>query len=241
MKLAHALFLSLAAAGPALAQAPAREPEMQSARIIQTVTPDFPAQLYAVYSHGGAAGLVIALDADGKLKDWLVISYSAPKFADLALAAVKQWKFEPARWRGEPVPVCITLNFTFKVKGVVVSSIGSDSVERFRLAMFTEMGSHRLYTLRELDRIPVPVRADSPFYPKALADQGVTGEVVVGFYIDEQGAVRMPFVISWPHNNLADYAIEAVQRWKFEPPTHDGRPVMAYVHQIFRFGLAPAP
>ena len=51
----------------------------------------------------------------------------------------------------------------------------------------------------------------------------------------------MPFLVTWPENNLANYAIDAVQHWKFEPPTHGGRPVMAYVRQVFRFGLKAGP
>ena len=188
MKAACAFLLSLALLGLALGQPADREPEMQSAQIIETVTPDFPEWLYRDYVQGGTVTLVINVDEQGKLKDSLVIGCTAREFADLTLAALKEWKFEPARWRGDAVPACLTLTVRFQVKGVVISSIGSDSVDRFRQAMFSEMGARRLYTLRELDRIPVPIRADSPHYPKALADRGVTGEVVVGFYIDEQGA-----------------------------------------------------
>jgi TonB family protein len=241
MKAACAFLLALALLRPARAQFPAANDAVQSAKIVQTVTPDFPPSLYAAYSHGGNVRLVINVDAGGHLTDSLVIGSSAPRFAELAVAAVKQWKFEPARWRGEPVPVCITLDFTFQIKGVVVSTIGSDAAGRFMSAMFAEMGSSRLYALRELDHIPIRIRADAPPYPQWLADQGVSGEVDVGFYIDETGTVRLPFVLEWPENNLANFAVEAVRRWKFEPPLHNGHPVTVFVRQEFRFGRRVAP
>jgi len=236
MKPAHALFLFSAVMGAAQAQMIGRDPDFQAGKIIQTVAPEFPFTLYQVYNHGGTAQLVINIDAEGKLKDWLIVGYTAPKFADLALTAVKQWRFEPARWRGDAVPSCTTLTFTFAVKGVVISVVGNENLPSYFSTLFDPGNSRRLYSLRELDHIPIPIHADAPLYPKSLADQGVAGEVVVGFYIDEQGAVRLPFVISWRQNSVANLAIDAVQRWKFEPPTHAGRPVMAYVQQVFEFG-----
>jgi len=235
-----ALFLLFWAAGAALAAAPGRNPDLQSAKIIQTVAPVFPESLYRVYAHGGEARMVINVDERGKLKDSLIVGYTDPKFAELALDAVKQWKFEAARFKGDPVPVCIELAFSFQVSGIVISMSPSEADERFFWSMFNESGAYRLYSLGELDHAPVPVRADSPPYPKSLADEGVKGEVTVGFYIDERGNVRMPRVVAWRENRLANLAVEGVQHWKFQPPLHNGRPVPAYVQQVFRFGLGAA-
>ena len=86
--------------------------------------------------------------------------------------------------------------------------------------------------MRDFDRIPVPLHTVTPAYPKELAAQG---DVTVEFYIDEQGAVRMPSVIGGPPRLLAELAVDSVRQWKFEPPTSKGRPVLVCVRQVFRF------
>jgi len=51
----------------------------------------------------GSTRVVISIGADGKLRECLVLGYTQPEFADVAVAALKQWTFIPARWQGEPV------------------------------------------------------------------------------------------------------------------------------------------
>jgi TonB family protein len=242
MKGACVLGLLAAVLGPAAVRPAAAQPAaFQSVRILQTVDPDFPVSLYRIYNHGGTARLALNVDDQGRLKDWLVIGYSAPAFADLALAAVRQWRFEPARWRGEPVPACLTLAFTFTVQKVVISITGNEGMASFLSTALDQMTGRRLYTLDELDRLPAAVRQDAPHYAKALADRGAAGDVEIGFYIDEAGAVRMPFLVSWPEANLANLAMDAVQHWRFEPPRRGGRPVIAYAEEIVRFNPAGTP
>jgi len=229
------LMLLALGAGPALAQLSEATPDFQSVKILQTSTPVFPEALIAVYRNGGHARVEISVGEDGKLGELLVTGYTHPKFAKAAVEAIKEWEFEPARWKGEAVSVSITLNFDFEVKGVVVSTTASELIE----AQFNSiLGSHDVYgpcTLRELDRIPIPVKSVSPAYSKDLANRGVAGEVTVEFYIDEQGAVRMPFVLGRPSVALANLAVSAVRQWAFEPPTRHGQPVLVHVRQLFRF------
>ena len=218
----------------AVAQPVERFQEVTPARIIQTVDPIFPETLIATYRRGGNATILVSISAEGELAEWLAIRHNDPLFAEAAVEALKHWKFEPARLRGEPVPVCTELKFSFEVKGVVVSVSSAELLE----ANFNEITGGQNYgpcTLRDLDRIPVPLQAVSPVYPKQIAERGASGEVVVDFYIDEHGAVRMPYVTGYPHQTLANLAVDAVKQWKFEPPTRRGIPVLVHVRQVFRF------
>jgi TonB family protein len=211
----------------------ARFDEFQSSRIIQTVEPVFPETLIPLYRNGGQVNILISIDAKGHLADWLVTRYTDRLFADAAIDALKRWEFEPARVMGEAVSVCIDLHFGFEVKGVVISTTISDTVT----AMFNAVARDAYYpcTLRELDRIPVPLNTVAPAYPQQAAERGATGEVVVDFYIDETGAVRMPYVTGRPHVLLANLAVDAVRQWRFEPPTRNGNPVLVHARQLFRF------
>ena len=236
----HLLLLSVAlAAASAPAQVSSRNADFKSVKINETVAPAFPESLYRAYRNGGEVRLDIAVDAEGKLSDSLLVAYPDRRFADLALEAVKQWTFEPARWKDEPIPVCISLTFNFEVSGVVISTSGNELIDARLNEIFGGPNAYRPSTLSELDRIPIPLRADAPHYPKSVADRGVSGEVSIEFYIDEHGAVRMPFVVGLPQMELAHFAMTAVREWKFEPPTRKGQPVLARVRQLFRFKPAP--
>ena len=238
--LLFALLTAVASCG--FAQSETRFPELQSAKIIQTVDPIYPDSLVAAYRHGGEVSILASIDEHGRLADWLTIRHTDPRFAEAAVTALKKWTFEPARDRGEPVPVTVELKFTFLVKGAVVSVSASDILE----ANFNELTGGRGYapcTLRELDRIPVPLQTVSPVYAEQLARRGTVGEVTVDFYIDERGAVRMPYVTRPADPLLASLAVDAVRQWKFEPPTRRGHPVLVHIRQLFRFSgrLAAKP
>ena len=93
---------------------------------------------------------------------------------------------------------------------------------------------YRPHSLKELDRIPTPIAAPSPGFPARFAHGGA-GQVTVSFYIDEDGAVRLPSVDESDDPDLAAAAIDALRNWKFEPPTWKRRPVLVRASQQFNF------
>ncbi|HVW20992.1 MAG TPA: energy transducer TonB [Opitutaceae bacterium] len=234
-----ALFAALPAlavlAGNAAAQPPEAGGDFQSAQIIETVEPYFPVTLYREYEQGGHAGIEISVEADGRLSDWLPVRYTDKRFAELAIDALKQWQFKPARWHGQAVPVCLYLDFDFRVHGVVIDTSRDEALTAYIRSMQGDVDAYHAYELKQLDRIPVPENAPAPHYPHSLAERGIGGTVTVAFYVDEKGAVRMVSVEGRPAPELADLASEAVSHWKFEPPTVHGRPVLARLSQEFHF------
>ena len=223
--------------GAAVAQIPAPRPEWQSLKIDQTVEPVFPYQLQQLSVTSGDARIVINVDGTGKLDEYLVIGYTMPEFADVVVRAVKQWKFEPAKLRGEPVGATVELDFNFESQGtLVVSQTSIDNLQARLLQLMAGAYAYRPCSLKELDRIPTPIVTVSPIYPRELADKGVKGRVVITFYIDETGAVRMPAGSVDDDSRLISLAIAALRQWRFEPPTRSGRPVLVAAEQTFNFG-----
>jgi TonB family protein len=240
MKTLLAPLLFAIGAGSVLAQLPVRPQEFQSVKVIQTAPAVFPEELIPLYRNGGHVRLEVSVGVDGKVGEWLVTAHTHQRFADSAVEALKELTFEPARWQGEPVPVCITLNFDFEVKGVVISLSPTEAITTQFSTMLNQRDAYTTCTLRELDRIPVPRKAVAPVYPKELADLGNQGEISVEFFIDEHGNVRMPYVLGRPNIALANLAVDAVRQWTFEPPTRQGQPVLVHVRQLFRFRPATA-
>lgn len=96
---------------------PASAPQAQDAnaivppRLLKGVKPEFPNTLW---SKPGTVSVAAVVGVDGKITDTKVVSSPHPELNDLAMNAVKQWQFDPAKKAGQPVPftVNVTVNFT---------------------------------------------------------------------------------------------------------------------------------
>lgn len=227
-------FVALAVSG-LHAQTGAAVLERQSLRVHQSVLPIFPRAMLDQGINSGDVRIVLDVDEIGQLSEWLVVGYTHRDFADSVVLAIKRWSFEPMRVHGETVPSQVELDFNFKSTGVVVSSVGPDTLMANLFRWQTERPEYWPRTLRDLDRIPIPLVADAPVYPTELAEKGVSGEATVEFYIDESGAVRMPAVADADFYELGALAVQAVGAWSFEPATVHGNPVLVKARQLFRF------
>lgn len=236
---AIAAFISFVGVLWAQKPAPAPAGEWQSMKIIQTVAPLFPLELQQLGIRSGEAQVVVSVSAEGKLTDWLVVAYTLRPFADSAVRALRGWKYKSAKLRGEPVDTTSELTFNFKTEGTqVVSQNLSEYLEARTLRVFGAKYAFKTHTLKELDKIPTPIVVVSPKYPSSLAEKGVKGRVTIDFYIDQEGNVRMPSASPKEDPRLTGLAIDALSKWKFDPPTVNGKPVLVKVSQVFNFGGA---
>jgi periplasmic protein TonB len=71
------------------------------------------------------------------------------------------------------------------------------------------------------ERAQVKKRA-RPNFPREMLKQGVGGDVLVGFVIDEKGKVTDARVMRSSHREFEDAALECVRKWTFEPAREDG-------------------
>ena len=212
----------------------------QSAQLLpDNIMPRFPgAMLMDGITHGRAV-IAVSIDATGQVRDTLPLAYSHIRFARTSEEALREWRFAPARYDGQPVPVQVELNFDYTAEGAVITSNITDHFlfDRFDAIMGGEL-TYRPGKATQLDRAPVRISGVAPQYAVAAVKDGVQGRVRVHFYIDEQGGVRQPAVTSDTHPYLAEQAVMAVRDWKFEPVTSHGQPVLVQAEQEFDFGGA---
>lgn len=71
-------------------------------RALHRPNPEFPHALRGRVA-GGTALVKYFVDAQGRVRVPVAISATEPEFAEAALAAVRQWRFEPPRIDGRPV------------------------------------------------------------------------------------------------------------------------------------------
>src|SRR5262245_16532488 len=110
----HLLSAALAMSAPAFAQ------ELKPPKLKQFVKAVYPADKEAagVTSH---VVLSIEIGDDGKVGEVTVVTTGGADFDAAAIAAVKQFVFEPAESAGTPIPVKITYDYVFKIEEKMVS------------------------------------------------------------------------------------------------------------------------
>jgi TonB family protein len=82
-------------------------------------------------------------------------------------------------------------------------------------------------SMSELDQRPRALRQDSAVYPRALKDDGLTGQAEIEFVVTSEGNVLFPRIISATQEDFGWAAAIAVAQWHFQPPTRNGQKVDA--------------
>lgn len=204
-------------------------------KIIRTQQVYFPMVMKHEGVSHGEARILININSEGKLVDTLVIAYTHEAFANAALTAIRQWRYEPSRLNGEPVGTVADCSFEFNVDGILlVQRMGVPLFQKRDL--FDDRFAYKPQAFSALDAIPAPVRMPSPVFPQDWEEKGMRGQVTIDFFIDESGTVRMPSVSSAVNPLLAASATAAVREWRFSPPLRQGRPVLTQCQQVFTFG-----
>ena len=229
-RLLRVVLVLAAAACPALAAA-----DMTAPKIIQTVDVRFPESVDTRKVTTGAAELLINVDADGRLGDWLVVSFTRPAFADEAVRALKQWRYRPARVDGQAVGCRFLLTFSFTAKGKLVLTEATGLLDNFITGIIGLPTTRLLCRPQDLDRPVAPLQTVAPLDPAAFTQSPAGGHVLVDFYIDQDGRPRLPVIVSSTEDLYAKAAVNALAQWRFQPPTRTGRPVAMRVQQEFVF------
>ncbi|MFT3830966.1 MAG: energy transducer TonB [Opitutaceae bacterium] len=89
----------------------------------------------------------------------------------------------------------------------------------------------------KLDKKPQARSQTPPRYPFELKRQGIQGECTVQFFVDENGVVSDPVVVSSTHQEFQKPCIDAVMQWRFSPGMKNGRKVATRMQQAFPFKL----
>ncbi|MFA5262547.1 MAG: energy transducer TonB [Opitutaceae bacterium] len=77
----------------------------------------------------------------------------------------------------------------------------------------------------QLDERPRVLQQAVPIYPLGMRMDEAPGDVTVAFIVDESGSVSDATVEKSTDEDFNGAAIEAVNRWKFEPGKKGGKPV----------------
>lgn len=206
-----------------------------------TVPLRFPQELVLAHGIGkGWARIVFVIEEDGSTGDFVLAEASHPAFGRELMRAIPRWEFNPVtNEEGETITARVSLNTLFQYQGPIIHSFSS-AVREF-LNQEEMNWYYSVADLSDLDRIPDPVGIYYPDTPEELKKEGITGEVSVEFFIDEEGRVRAPRILSASDPRLGQIALNAVWNWRFEPPVRRGKPVTVRAVQTFKFDYSDYP
>jgi len=208
---------------------------VRALHLTKYVEPAFPDMARMEGVPEGHVALAISQTPDGAPADILVLQATDPRFGVAAAEAAREWRFEPTNDPARLAPR--TVRIGFRLSGVVVYPFGKRNLDNLRPALTEkEMNEPvRVPRVQSLSQVPKPLAEPMPAYPKVLHAKPVEGRAAVRFYVDEEGRVRLPEVIEATTPEFADAALAAVAQWRYEPPQHRGRNIVASDNWAFQF------
>jgi TonB family protein len=183
------------------------------------VAPVYPYELL-VSGRSGWAEASFVIDYSGRPLFANPKRASDPAFAKSIVAMIEASQYIPGRRDKHSVMSPASERYQFA---------GEESLDpdARRVLATLRHGGGGLATASELDERPKAVRQDSPAYPRALKDDGLTGQAEIEFVIDRDGRVLFPRIVSASHEDFGWAAATAVAQWRFQPPQKGGQQVDA--------------
>lgn len=234
MKTPLLTILTLLAAAPLLnaADEGPKPPELRD-----FVQPIYPRAALDAALYSGEVEVILDLDAEGRVRDHLVLRATHQSFRDSLSRVIGDWVFEPGYVDGKAVPTVKQVTVLFEYGDPVGLQVSPALVSAWVNSMRQpDQPESYLVTIRDLDAALKPMVQVRPGLPEDVPAAKRKGEVVFEYFIDQTGLVRMPLLVRIDGDMiLADAVSGALRQWRFEPPTVNGRPVVVQVRQAFVF------
>lgn len=81
----------------------------------------------------------------------------------------------------------------------------------------------------------IPITTCFPKYPDDLLDAGIEGSSMIDFLVDEKGRVKDIKITYSSHPDFDTASVKCIKKWRFAPIMKEGKPVKAWLRQIFMF------
>jgi outer membrane biosynthesis protein TonB len=200
----------------------------------------FPGKAYSEGIPKGYASVAVELDDNGHAVDYLLSAYTEKYFGDALLREAKDTKYSPLLFKGVAVPSRFNFGYEFRQEFTVAIS----SFTAFRNRLLEVSGGRPDFKYQpvmkeDLDSPLEFIRQAVPNYPGGFTPAvGKPDSVMVSFFVDEEGRVRIPNVDSASSPLLIPNAIKAVHFWQFKPPLKKGKPVLVFAAYAVSFTRA---
>lgn len=184
--------------------------------VVKKVNPVYP----PAAKKTGVEGVVVlraTIAKDGSVSNLVVVS-GDPLLVKPALDAVRQWRYASVE---KSVITEVKINFTL-AKDAAVPNPQPTPAPSAALAV---PGDKMVYQVGEGVTPPKPIFQPDPTYTKKARQAKIQGFVKLAVVVDEKGNVSEAKVAKSLDEGLDQQGLAAIQTWKFQPATKDGKPV----------------
>lgn len=216
---------------------PLRPVPYTSAEKIFAPQPPYPASARA----RGETGTVVVkgtVTPDGDVRDAKVTESVSPELDRVALEAFRTWQFQPATRNKIPIDSDYSIAFRFALD----NAAGPASEDG---ASIDETSGGQAPSAAGTDDDPLPWQgpfvppsryySPLPAYPQSAWATGIQGTVTLEVVVRTDGKVGAVRILEGLPAGINETAVQAVQRWQFQPATRDGEPVAVYHRLTLRF------
>lgn len=182
----------------------------------------------------GKANVMIIVDPHGRVVESKILSSTQPEFGLSAQASFSSWIFDPAIKDGQPSWAALSREYHFNPRDRDTGV--NDSAKK--ILKYIKNNDARLIDSNQLDSVPLALYSPYPNIPSELIKRKKYNEVLIEFYLDEEGMVQLPKVISPEDDDLTWLLLTQVQRWQFQKPLKDGKPVITKLQLPISIGLS---
>lgn len=200
--------------------------DIKPPKLLKKVEPVYPEEA----RKKGIEGVVIieaTTDIYGRVVETEVLR-SIPALSAAAVAAVRQWVYEPYIEDGEPRSIIFTVSVNFKL---------SEKSEKNAAAAPEGRKPDTAASVDKDIKQPRLIKKVEPVYPDEAREEGVEGVVVLEATTDIYGRVTKVKVLKGDDERLNKAAVKALKQWIYEPFIIDGKPVGVEFTVNFRFRL----
>jgi outer membrane biosynthesis protein TonB len=188
-----------------------------------TSAPDIPYPIQSIAN--GVVVLDVSLDAKGAIEG-LNIVRDIPSLTSAVTSSIPSWKFSPALLQGKPETSVMRIAVVFRPRSYLAAG------PAFTAILSEGNPDHT----RLSDVLP---GITSVVYPQYPVNAAVPWTVVIQVTVGKTGAIqRAKLVRDLPP--FSQFALNALNRWRFQSATLDGKPVASNLAIAFIFAPLPS-
>jgi protein TonB len=193
----------------------------------------------------GVVVLSLVISITGAPHDIRIVNSVRKELDQQAMVAVKQWRFTPGMYKGQPVPVKAKLTLDYQDCQTYGAGLPSNGGGEF---FVDEQGKTSTHSSKRLSKCnnrgktdrkrscpPFLVLAVLPEYTEEARQAGLEGTVVLSLVVNEVGRTGDIRVLKSLGKGLDEQAIAAVKQWRYQAALYKGEisPVTARIELEF--------
>jgi TonB family protein len=160
-----------------------------------------------------------AFDVNGCMKVLRTVNGLGYGLDENALAAIRSWRFSPAKRDGIPVEAIAQVDILFNLADAPPAEY--DDVGRVAAGMSP----------------PVVVRRIEPRYTDDARDARLVGTVILQAIIETDGTAKILKIVKPLPLGLTESAVEAIRQWRFTPAMQGGKAIPVSLNIEVAFNL----